>query len=275
MAALGLLATLALPAGCSIGDGSGGWASGSGEFTKFERASAAFTEPVTLRVSTRNGKIEVNEGGGEVRVAAVLRSDSEDRLEAARVVIDEQPDGTVSVYVDWPGGWSSQWEDRANIVVTLPAVASADLRSENGSVSVEGLSGLLDVDTRNGAVRVRDHDGPVRLKTVSGTISASGLTGAVVAECTNGAIDLNIPGATGPIDAQTTNGSVEITLGDAFRGLITLTTSNGGVETRRVERVSGEVLGLTPRSATVRFGGVEEPASTVRTSNGTVLLRGR
>jgi hypothetical protein len=262
--------------GCSSpSTGPGGWAGGEGEFTRTARAQTPWSEPVTLLVSTRNGSIEVNEGGDdEVRVFAELRSDARDRLEAAYISIEEMADGTVEITAEWPGGWSSQWEDRANLVVTLPGAASAELTAENGSVRATGLSGPLLIDTRNGEVRVRDHAGPVRLSTASGAIDVRGVTGAVVASTSNGDITLDIPGATGPIDAQTSNGTADITLGSPFRGVIPLTTSNGGVETSRVERAGGAVISLTPRSATAKFGGVDQPTSTVRTSNGRVVLRG-
>jgi hypothetical protein len=243
-------------------------------FARHFGATRPFTDPPSLVIETEVGAISVERRGGDaIEIVVKAESDAEERVDGARLVIDDQPDGTLRVGVDWPGGWSSRWNDAANITVRLPEAASIDLESKLGAIAVADMAGVLRARTTNGAISVTNHDGAVRLRSSNGAVVALDLTGPVVAESRNGAMQLTLDGSPGPVDLQTTNGAIDLTVDHAFRGTLTMTTSNGGVDVDGIDDAPAELLQLTPRSATVRFNAADTPNSTARTSNGGVKLR--
>lgn len=228
----------------------------------------------TVRIELENGPVRLTRSSrAGLRVGAELGSDREDRAEAAAISIERGSDGIVTVGADFPGGWSSRLNDTAELDVELPDVAAIEVVTADGAVALRGFGCVVSVRTTNGGVTIRDHAGPLRVRTTNGAIGARGVGGPVVLETSNGAIALILDGSPGPIDVQTTNGAVTLAVDDRFRGTLSLSTSNGGVGVKNLSRVGGEILSVTPRSATVRFGGEDQPASTVRTSNGAVELR--
>ena len=232
----------------------------------------------SLAVAADNGWIRVEEriGADQIVIRADLQSDSESRLNGATIISVTNAEGLLDVSVNWPGGWSSRWNDSGSLLVTMPVADDIQLDSRNGPISVEGFSGVIAAETLNGAVSIKRHDGPVRVRTTNGPVTIEGLTAAAVVDTSNGAIIVSTENAAGPLDLQTSNGPITLSLDGGFVGTLTAATSNGGVTLNDLDSFGlASVLSTTPRSAVIQFGPDPAPASTVRTSNSNVVIRGR
>ena len=73
-----------------------------------------------IDAETRNGSITIAAGGGgQVSVVATVRAATQERADATVVNVTQQPDGSVSVRVAWPGG-SPQSNDGCSLEITVP-----------------------------------------------------------------------------------------------------------------------------------------------------------
>lgn len=280
--ALTLLATLLLFAtGCTV--------------QHTARIDKVVTSDVTgahdVLIESRNGPIDlvVDSGRTNVRVEAALRAggisleEAQSRVAQIGVEIIEVAPGRLEIRARFPEPRHNG--DGAGFKVSMPAARSADLRSSNGSLAASDVSGGVVLVTSNGNVVVRRAGGEVKATTSNGSIeverapSASVVTsnGTVVLEDVAGRAsvstsngDVRVTEAGGPLDIGTSNGNVVISTRAEFGGTIDASTSNG-----KVVLVGGnQVL----KSETDRRSGRLEfrtagPASTVRTSNGTIEIK--
>jgi hypothetical protein len=182
--------------------------------------------------------------------------------------------------IDLPfGGFNIEEEDNVitihgsvsmggNLVVTVPADTSLQLRSTQGSVSVEGVRGEIEVNSTNGKID---------LVNVAGT---------VVASTTNGAIRASMDrvDAAKPISFSSTNGSVEVTLPADLKATLKMRSYHGSIWTDFDMTVTGskpvtssggdnakfEVKFDRTMYGTINGGGVEASFSTL---NGRIVIK--
>jgi hypothetical protein len=140
-----------------------------------------------------------------------------------------------------------------SFVVYVPATSDLELSTENGPLSVRGVTGLMALETRNGPLALRDVGGEVYARAVNGPISVA-LSGTswrgtgLDAETQNGPISLSVPeGFNAQLEAGTENGpfASDITLSvqslrGRMRGPISATLGNGGPPIR-VVTINGPV----------------------------------
>jgi hypothetical protein len=128
------------------------------------------------------------------------------------------------------GGWFSFC--RMSLEVALPADLPLLVRGTNGSITVEDLTGDLELQTSNGAVDVSGSAGILDLRSTNGGITLDDSTSArVEAATTNGRIDLTFDEAPRSVAATSTNGGVSIRVpddGEEYR--VEADTVNGGVD---------------------------------------------
>jgi len=246
-----------------------------------------------VEVRSRNGRIEVvavpNRTDVAITVTIYVRgatmAEAEERLAAATVLISRTSDGALLVEPKFPepvrGG------DGASILIELPDANGATLRTSNGSVHTDGLTGTLIVDTSNGSVTVMGHQGDAAVDTSNGSITVeghvgalsantsngsirvNGLNGPVVADTSNGSIVLTLHGdQAGPINLDTSNGSITVRVGAGFAGTVTLDTSNGSITVRdHIGRITSQTISKSHGRIVVGEGG---EASRLDTSNGRI-----
>ena len=114
--------------------------------------------------------------------------------------------------------------------LTVPEEIALELRSANGGIQANDVSGSVDAKTTNGGIGLAGITGAVTARTTNGRIELSGIIGAASARTTNGKVDLSE--VLGPIQANATNGSVEVAisvLGEQAHDIVAATT-NGGIE---------------------------------------------
>ncbi len=251
----------------------------------------AYTQPTPLEIINANGAVRaVREDRSDISIEAELYGNDEQRLSFANLRADRQGDGTLRVWVEWPGGRSLDNEG-ASINVYLPDTdglrvrtsngsvttsglsGKAELRSSNGTVFVENHRGSVDVKTSNGAVRVEHSDGPINLETSNGRVIVTEARGAIEAQTSNGSMYISTSHDNDePVRVRTSNGRIELDLGSSFMGRLKIKTTNGkirlsGLDDARLVESSDDTL-------EVEVGGSDQ-VSAAHTTNGSVRVTGR
>ncbi len=156
----------------------------------------AFSKDGVLDLTTFSGDVVVT---GSTRQEARLRGLTERgtrwRVSSSRITIEAE-------------GYRGRSGD-AGYQITVPEGVRVILRSMNGSLTVRGVKGEVDLHTNNGDVEVTDAVGRVEMVTLSGDVTGLRLRGAVDATSLNGTVTLtDVQG--GSVAAESTSGSLEL-----------------------------------------------------------------
>src|SRR3984957_6294293 len=108
------------------------------------------------------------------------------------------------------GSW-----DRLDIQIKVPKQTTLDLKTMNGSISVEGISGEMTIDAMNGHISVQDASGPVVAHSMNGRIVAS-ITQVSAAKASS---------------FSSMNGSIEVTLPADLKARLKMKTDHGEIYT--------------------------------------------
>ena len=143
-----------------------------------------------------------------------------------------------------------------SFVVFVPVNSDVELSTQNGPLSVRGVTGAMSLETNNGPLALRDVGGNVYARTVNGPLSVS-LSGT------------SWQGA--GLDAETQNGPISLSVPDGFNAQLETGSNNGPFSSDiglTVRDFRGRMRG--PISATLGSGGA--PIRVI-TSNGPVSIR--
>ncbi|NLY53488.1 MAG: DUF4097 domain-containing protein [Firmicutes bacterium] len=234
---------------------------GVGATSRQETLTHASTDLMEVIVTTQNGsvvllgtdtaeeiKIEANyQAWGMNKAAAqerLMEMDTEIIQEGNRLFIR-------AVYATLRGQHAISYQ------ITLPSSLAARVQTSNGAITVEDLSGKLDLTTSNGRITVSATEGPNELtaRTSNGSINiaASPTGGTYNLRTSNGSVKIDLPENLGvKVSARTSNGSINLGPGqwtiaggklektrvDAQRGNgeleLIVTTSNGSISLRKL-----------------------------------------
>jgi hypothetical protein len=212
-----------------------------------------------VSLENMNGNVHVTSWSrNEVRVYAIKRASSQDRLEAIEINIDSDPN-VLRIKTKYhqhfdnnPGG--------VEYTLTVPRSASLDkFELVNGGLDAEDLGGDVNASSVNGRIKVRGLSGGARLSVVNGHLEATfdrlDEPKTISLDSVNGAIDLALPtDASVTLEASTMSGSIHDdfglpvtgqfvghklhgTLGDG-RAQVKLSDVNGSISIRRAREVS-------------------------------------
>ena len=231
---------------------------------------ADYVDGMSLDVVTRNGRVDVKQADVDVVViTAHLKSRSQERLDATRIVAEPDETGALAIRVHWPDD-RRLGNEGCSFEIETPGAYGVRLRSSNGALSMTGLTGDAVLDTSNGGITVRGHDGPIRADTSNGGVRMFGVAGPIQIDTSNGGVTVALaPTAHGPVHIDTTNGGVRLTMPASFEGDLVLDTSNGSISYEtppNVQRVSAS------RHHAVLQSGAGGPTSVVSTSNGSIVV---
>jgi DUF4097 and DUF4098 domain-containing protein YvlB len=191
----------------------------------------------------------------EVRVAAVKRASSPERLAALRIEVEETAGG-VFIETRYPDSRDLAPADRhghseVEFTLTVPRTAVLDsVDLVNGDLLVDGVEGGIDADLVNGDVTVRGAGGEIELETVNGSIEldlGAGQVEDVDLSSVNGGIEVVVGGGA-EIRAETVNGDIR---------------NDAGLEVRKGKYVGASMNG------TIGGGG---PAIAIETVNGGIWV---
>ena len=150
--------------------------------------------------------------------------------------------------------------------ITVPSHFNAQLKTQGGAISVEDLTGEVDVATSGGALKFTRLHGSLDGKTSGGPIQVTECEGQQQVKTTGGSIGLT--GGTGSFDGKTSGGPVKV---KDFRGPIQVKSSGGPIT---IENAEGKVDGKTSGGPiTASFATPIAEEVTLATSGGAVTLR--
>jgi DUF4097 and DUF4098 domain-containing protein YvlB len=202
-----------------------------------------------------NGGIHIESWDrNEILVRAKVQSQADSEPEAREIAQDievETSGRTIKASGPRTGrgeGWSVSFR------VYVPRRSNLDLKSTNGGISIENVSGVIEFRTTNGGIHLTDLSGDVRGTTTNGGVSVD-LAGnrwegeGLDVKTTNGGVKVTIPSDyNARLETGTVNGGMEIdfpvmvqgrinrkieaTLGDGGK-MIRVLTTNGGVKIQR------------------------------------------
>ena len=166
-----------------------------------------------------NGPVHITSWDrNEVKVDAVKRAWTKERLDEAKIDISSRPD-SLSIRTEYPGHDNTFWNDRhdnpASVEYTLvvPRRARLDeIKLVNGSLDIQDVAGEVRASCVNGRLQVRNLEGRTDLSTV------------------NGELDANINRmATSPLELSAVNGTLRVTLPSDVRAEVEANTVSGSI----------------------------------------------
>jgi hypothetical protein len=229
----------------------------AGDYTEIFDQTYALDHGGRVGLDNINGDVTVEVWDEpQVRVYAVKSASSAERLEALTIEVEASSRG-VFIDTDYPDSRELSSEDRyghskVEYTLTVPRFARLDgFDLINGDLRINGVEGLIDVESVNGAIVVTGAAGEVDIETVNGRIElefGSMMTEDVSLSSVNGTIEVFLVGSA-EVRAETVNGRIRNDFGIAVKKgkfvgasmdgsiggggpMITLETVNGGIELR-------------------------------------------
>jgi hypothetical protein len=230
-------------------------ASASAKIERVIEKSFQVQPRMRLKVSTMGGNINVSTSGdSQVKIVAKehIHADSETEADEMLKKLEltmEQNGNEVSASASYERGglhFGSWPPVQVDFIVTVPASASAELKTSGGDVIVENLDGTLnahtsggdiklgsiggdiDAHTSGGNVVLAEGRGKVRLETSGGNISAKRLVGPSDLRTSGG--DIKVESVENTLEAETSGGDVRAAFEGAIKGDCKLSTSGGQVK---------------------------------------------
>jgi DUF4097 and DUF4098 domain-containing protein YvlB len=215
--------------GGGTGSGVGTGASYGGRFMSQESKSFSVSGVPRVNIGTFDGSIVVHGWDKpEVMYTATKRAEDDNYLKNI-VVHSAQQGSNISIIVK-----SDENLGTANLEVYVPRQASIHVSSDDGGLTLSGVSGDLTLRTGDGAIEVRDASGELTVNTGDGQITVKNFEGQVDARTGDGGISLD--GNFNAVGARTGDGPIS---------LIVPPGSNFMVETNASNTVINEGLLLT------------------------------
>jgi DUF4097 and DUF4098 domain-containing protein YvlB len=166
-----------------------------------------------------NGPVHITSWDrNEVKVDAVKRAWTKERLDEAKIDISSHPD-SLSIRTEYPSHDNTFWNDRhdnpASVEYTLvvPRHARLDeIKLVNGSLDIQDVAGEVRASCVNGRLHARNLGGRSDLNTVNGELDAS----------------MNQT-ASSPLELSAVNGTLRLTLPSDVRAEVEANTVSGSI----------------------------------------------
>jgi len=268
------LAALAALEGCAVRIGGSGGDVWVEETEQFDLPAGDLQE---LAIRARNGAITVRAGepgARSVRVTVMKSAGGDDEADAREAlvcldVVRRAQGSTLELAEEWTREPDRGWGARVSFEVVVPAGFGARLESRNGSITVEGLSGALEVLSHNGRLQLDASSPRVRASTHNGAVEFRGSAGQIELETRNGWVKAELTGGAVSGRIGTRNGGVVVTAAPSVRGTVEGETRNGSVA------IHAANAGCTIREKwfRVEFGDPSAGRLEVSTRNGSIELR--
>jgi hypothetical protein len=238
--------------------------------TEGATASETHTFQVTgspeVLLDTFDGGIEVHTWDRPI-VEVVVEKQAPDESLLQRITVEPSQDGNkVTLRVSGPERSHDGihigvvFSPSARLRVALPRAATLDLRSRDGNLNVEDVSGSVSMRTNDGAIIALRLTGDIRARTDDGSVRLRETTGKVDVETLDGTVVVN--GTLTHLRAKSGDGSVRIVA--EFGSVLTedwlIETGDGTVDVRLPEGLAAEVDAST-RDGSIRstYRGLDVP----------------
>src|SRR5438445_7023330 len=225
LAGLGLLLALALPA---LGD----------EWTHQYQLKGR----PELHVTTDDGGVVI-EASDRREIGARVTTRGWRIVPDEVTVTESQAGDRVDIEVRVPRDhWGMNFGHREiKLTLQVPREADLDIRTGDGSVSVQPVSGRLRIFTGDGSITAEGLKGEVRLHTGDGSIRATGLEGRLEADTGDGQMDVR--GRFDVLDLRTGDGGIEAEVehGSKVSAAWSLRSGDGGITLRVPDDLSADL----------------------------------
>lgn len=228
------------------------------------------TEPgAHLEVVNVNGTVQVDRrSGDDLRISGEKRAASRDGLAAISISVTTGDRVVVEVDLGDRAGFDRRGVD---LEVAVPDSMIVDrVSTQNGSITINDVSGDVSAATSNGSITVEGVDGYVSGETSNGSITIRDTTGIDGTSSSNGSLELDIRSIREDTTCRTSNGDIVARAGPDLAVGIDLQTSLGSVSVDDLP-YSAEVESRSRITAGSLRGGTD-PVLFLRTSNGDITL---
>jgi len=118
---------------------------------------------------------------------------------------------------------------RVDYRLVVPSQVPLRIRTESGSVAVENMAGMVDVETSSGGVRLLGTRGPVRVSTSAGNVDGVDLVADFLDATTQaGRIRLSLAEPSGRVGLRTGAGNIDLALPPVDAGYRVTTETGAG-----------------------------------------------
>lgn len=210
-----------------------------------------------VTLDTFDGSIEVH-SWDRAEVEVIVEKQAQDESLLQQIVVEQSQEGdAVTLRVRGPAGGSHDgiqigviYSPGAKLRVALPKSVTLDIRSGDGSITVEDVSGTVTMRSGDGSivglrvagdVRATTDDGSIRLREAGGKVDVETQDGSVVVNGTFTALRAKTGDGSVRIAAEkgsaiesdwlidTEDGSVEVRLPDGMNAVVDAATSDGSI----------------------------------------------
>jgi hypothetical protein len=248
-----------------------------------------------VSVTNRNGSVDVIADDSIVkttisvvsRAGGVTQDEADKRIKEILIKVTNPSAESLDIKVEFPKPRRSN--DAVSLVVRIPTLLGATVKTSNGAISILDSKGPIDVNTSNGRVTVKGsngnavigtsngritverHSGDLSARTSNGGITVKSAKGRINTETTNGSISISLTDdGNGPITANTSNGSIKLALRKDFKGHLKATVVNGDISIKDPgNRITSETVHKTNADLVIGSGGEN---SELKTSNGKITI---
>lgn len=180
-----------------------------------------------LEVVNVNGEISVKgENRSDILVRACVRTWSESKSEAKRMADGIRVEMGQKIFVtNTP---KRDWSVSFNIIA--PKSTGLNLKTKNGRIKIESISGDLDFETTNGSIGLNEVSGSVKFETTNGSVRLNDVSGNLKGFTQNGSIRIKLRGGNRKVDSLdvgTINGNIRLTVPRNYAANIEAETTNG------------------------------------------------
>ncbi|MCD4817920.1 MAG: hypothetical protein K8S23_04450 [Candidatus Cloacimonetes bacterium] len=176
----------------------------------FEKAFQAETkENLTVIYHSENIGIRIfgekDTEHSELKMKFRIKEDVENIEEFLKINFDEAKNVLNIDFADFEDEFEIR---RAEVSLQVPYKTKVLGQSENGSFSIQNLSGKQNIETENGAIKLTDIIGNIQIKTENGAVILDNIEGDETIQAENGSIKLKRN--MGKIKVRTENSSIKI-----------------------------------------------------------------
>jgi hypothetical protein len=249
-----------------------------------------------VKLRTADGSIEIR-SWDRPEVLVVVEKRAFARQAASAITVTSSQDANhISVEAKMPVervfGWFAGGFGNARLIVSLPTESDVQAATGDGSIRLEGVSGVISLRSGDGSIHARDvsgsiaarsGDGSIRLDQVNGTvdantrdgsISVAGVLSNVHAQSGDGGIGVRAqPGskADADWDIASGDGGIRVEVPDSFGAELEARTGDGGIHFDGItlSNVTGDFR-RNRKSGRLGEGG---HALRVRTGDGSIVIR--
>jgi Toastrack DUF4097 len=208
-----------------------------------------------LTVENANGSVEI-EGWdrNEVEITGVKYASRQSLLDETRIEIRDSPDA-ITIRTVRP--YHPQWSSGARYTIRVPRQTVVDrINTSNGPIRVRDIGSsashlqTLNLRTSNGLIRAENVTGVIDAQTSNGWVDLDDINGGATVRTSNGLVTIRLNHLTdSPLRVTTSNGAVDLTVRNQPQDAIRAETSNGSITLRLPADTGARLRADTSNSA--------------------------